>query len=248
MDQPEDLRSRIEVVNRVLRSQRTLPAKLEAVTEMLLRVVPGCDSASVALVVEGRVRTGAVSSDLAIEADLIQYREQEGPCLRSVSSAAPVRIDVLRQDEEFVHFAPGAIERGVESVLSIPLLWDRDVVGSLNLYSRSPGAFDSYAESEVDPLAHYAAELIARSPVYAYTLDLMDELAAEVLRRDTVAVALGILMSIGHCDEVEAWQMLQEVPAGDDQSLAERARFVIDTLGAQVPTPDDRPEGGTEER
>jgi AmiR/NasT family two-component response regulator len=63
-----------------------------------------------------------------------------------------------------------------------------------------------------------------------------------VLRRDTVAVAIGILMSLGHCDEAEAWQMLQEVPAGDDESLAERARLVIDTLGVQVPTPDGRPE------
>jgi GAF domain-containing protein len=242
MEPPEDLRARVEAVNRVLGSQRTLPAKLEALAEVLQRMVPVCDAVSVALVVEGRVRTGAASSQLAVEADLVQYRHQEGPCLDAVARDSTVRVDVLRQDETFEHFAPGAIEHGVESVLSIPLRVAGDVVGSVNMYSTGPEAFAEDTAAAVEPILRYAAELISRSPVYAYSLDLMDELAAEVYRQDTIAIAVGILMAISHCDEAEAWQMLNEVPGGEDDSLVEAAQLVIDSLGAQVHAPDDSPE------
>jgi GAF domain-containing protein len=245
---PEGLRSRIEAVNRVLQSQRTLPAKLEALAEVLPRIVTGCDTVSMALVVEGRARTGAVSTQLAVEADLVQYRQQEGPCLTAVSTDRTVRVDVLRQDERFEHFAPGAIEYGVESVLSVPLRWAGDVVGSINMYSRSPQAFDDGTEAVVEPIARYAAELIGRSPVYAYSLELMDELAAEVYRQDVVATALGILMALSHCDEAEAWRMLHDVPGGEDDSVVEAAELVIDSLGAQIHAPEEPPEGETPNR
>jgi GAF domain-containing protein len=239
---PEELRSRIEAVNRVLRTQRTLPTKLEALAEVLPRLVAGCDAVSMALVVEGRVRTAGVSSPLAVEADLVQYREREGPCLSAVSTGSTVRIDVLVHDERFEHFAPGAIECGVESVLSVPLRWAGDVVGSINMYSRSPQAFDDGTEAVVEPIARYAAELIGRSPVYAYSLELMDELAAEVYRQDTVATAIGILMEISHCDEAEAWLMLRDVPGVEDDSVVEAARLVIDSLGAQIHASEEPPE------
>src|SRR5688572_1900178 len=122
MELSEPIRSRIEMVNRVLQTQRTLPAKLEAVAEVLARVIDGCDSVSIALVVEGRITTAASSSQLAVEADLVQYDNHEGPCLASVANAQTIRIDLLPQDERFEHFAPGAIEVGVESVLSVPLI------------------------------------------------------------------------------------------------------------------------------
>jgi hypothetical protein len=242
---PEELRSRIEAVNRVLGSQRTLPTKLEALAEVLPRVVAGCDAVSMALVVEGRVRTGAVSSPLAVEADLVQYREEEGPCLTGIATGSTVRIDVLGHDERFEHFAPGAIEYGVESVLSVPLWWAGEVVGSINMYSRSPQAFDEGTESVVEPIARYAGELIGRSPVYAYSLELMDELAAEVYRKDVVATAVGILMEVSHCDEAEAWQMLHDAPWGEGDSLVEAAELIIDSLGAQIHTAEEPPEGET---
>jgi AmiR/NasT family two-component response regulator len=110
------------------------------------------------------------------------------------------------------------------------------------MYSTGPEAFAEDTAAAVEPILRYAAELISRSPVYAYSLDLMDELAAEVYRQDTIAIAVGILMAISHCDEAEAWQMLNEVPGGEDDSLVEAAQLVIDSLGAQVHAPDDSPE------
>ncbi len=105
----------------------------------------GADAVSIGLVVQGSAVTSAASSQISIEADLVQYRYNEGPCIVTAQVRHPVRIDVLRQDEEVEHFAPGAVEIGVESVLSVPLLWAGDAVGSINLYSFDQKAFSHLA-------------------------------------------------------------------------------------------------------
>ena len=174
MELPDQLRPHLDRVNRLALTQTTLPNKLEALAEVLKRTVPGCDAVSIALVVEEATVTGAVSSQLAVEVDLVQYAHDEGPCLTSMAERSPVRIDVLRQDERFEHFAPGAVELGVESVLSVPLVWTGDVVGSINLYSTEPNAFTDATLTKVAPIASYAAEVIGGSPLYAASLDLVE--------------------------------------------------------------------------
>jgi GAF domain-containing protein len=234
MDMPERLMQRIDAVNRTLRTQRTLPAKLEAVAEVLERVVPACDSVSIALVAHGLVATGAVSGQLAVEADLVQYDQHEGPCLMAVAEATTVRVDVLDQDERFEHFAPGAIRAGVESSYSIPLVHQGNVVGSLNLYSATAQAFSRSVEEHVRPITEYAATLIGRSPLYAYSLELVDELAATVTERDDIAQAVGVLMGEGHSEE-EAWYGLRQAAVDRDCSLGEAAADIADSNRGDEP-------------
>lgn len=73
MKLPKELLPQVERVNRLLATQQTMPHKLEAIAEVIERTVPGVDAAAVALVVEEATITGAASSQLAIEADLVQY-------------------------------------------------------------------------------------------------------------------------------------------------------------------------------
>jgi GAF domain-containing protein len=228
MEMSEPVRSRIETVNRVLKTQRTLPAKLEALAEMLERTIERCDSVSIALVIEGRISTAASSSQLAVEADLVQYDHHEGPCLTSVAQTSTIRIDLLAQDERFEHFAPGAIEVGVESVLSIPLIHRQDVVGSINIYSSIENAFDDATERAVQPTASYAAELIGTSPLYVYSLDLVDQLVITVKDRQAIALAIGYLLAEENTDETRAWQLLGDLARDTDQTLGEVAKAVIE--------------------
>lgn len=188
---------------------------------------PGVDAAAVALVVEEATITGAASSQLAIEADLVQYAFNQGPCLLSVERRHPVRIDVLRQDESFEHFAPGAIELGVESVLSVPLVWSGSVVGSFNLYSYKPRAFSDATLDQVQPLAEYAAEVIAHSPLYAAWLDLVDGLMATVTDVDDIHLAVGILLSNGSLDAEAAWNHLRRQALAENASVADVARRLL---------------------
>jgi GAF domain-containing protein len=220
-------------------TQTTLPNKLEAVAEVLKRTVPGCDAVSIALVVEEAAVTGAVSSQLAVEVDLVQYAHDEGPCLTSMTARSPVRIDVLRQDERFEHFAPGALDLGVESSLSIPLIWAGNVVGSINLYSTRPKAFTDTTLNRVEPIADYAAQVIGRSPLHAASLDLVEGLAATIRDSDDIQVAIGYLLGHGTPTEAQAWTILREQALRSGTSIADTARQITnETSPDRLPDPD----------
>src|SRR5688572_28905244 len=210
MELPDELRPYLDRVYRLAATQTTLPSKLEAVVEVLKRTVPGCDAVSITLVVEEAAVTGAVSSQLAVEVDLVQYAHDEGPCLTSMAERSPIRIDVLRQDERFEHFAPGAIEAGVESSLSVPLVWAGTVVGSINLYSTEPNAFTDATVTRVAPIAGYAAEVIGGSPLHAASMDLVEGLVTTVKDNDDIQIAIGFLIGAGTPTAAEAWAILRD--------------------------------------
>lgn len=223
MELPEKLHQLVGGVNKLLATQRTLPSKLEAVSELLERTVPNCDAVSVALIVEGTAVTAGISSLLAIEADLVQYGYNEGPCLTAVRQASTVRIDVHGHDERFEHFAPGAIELGVESILSIPLVHGATVVGSINMYSNRPHGFDGDTEVCVRPVAEYATQVIVRSPLYAASLELIDGIVAHVAEKAAISTAIGFLMASRDLSKEQALSHLRALALETGSTLAEIA-------------------------
>ena len=76
---PEESVQRFARVEKLLRTQRTLPARLESVVTIARRTIPNCDVASISLIVEGEPTTSAVSDRLALEIDLVQYQTGDGP-------------------------------------------------------------------------------------------------------------------------------------------------------------------------
>jgi hypothetical protein len=185
----------IELIARVdllARTESTVRAKLEAAAQLAAGIVPGCDSVSIAIVLEGQVYTAAVTDRIALEVDLIQYRFGEGPCL-DVLEGGPVRVDLI-DDQRYQRFAPGAMDAGVLAVLSIPC-WSGDrVVGSVNLYSRQAGGFDDPAsEPTAAPFAAYAAEVIGESQVLAAAISLVDAAASRMEEASIVNQAIGIV-------------------------------------------------------
>lgn len=79
-DLPEPSIEKLSRVTKLLRTQRTLPARLEAVVAILKRAVPACHAAGISLLIEGEPTTSAVTDRLAVEIDLRRappaYRER----------------------------------------------------------------------------------------------------------------------------------------------------------------------------
>lgn len=239
MELPEEVGRDVRRLDEVFRSQRALATKLEAVTELVERIVPACDAASVSLIVADAMFTGAASSQLAIEADLVQYGVDEGPCLASAEERSVVRIDVLAHDERFEHFAPGAVERGVASVLSIPLGTDERSVGSLNLYSRTPQAFTDETAAPLGDLVAYATDLIAPSPMYEASVEALRRLVETVHLATQVEIAVGMLIVMGGLAPVAAWDRLRDLAAEDGVSIVERARRLVEDHERSLEPPDE---------
>ena len=227
-------------VTKLLRTQRTLPAKLETVVEIAKRTAPNCDAAGVCLLIEQEPTSAAVSSRLAMEIDLVQYRTGQGPCLQAISEAHVVRIDLLDRDSRFTRFAPGALALDINSVLSIPLDARGRTVGALNLYSRTPNAFDSHTEELVQPVAGFAADAIGTSPLYAYSLDMVDGLVESMERRALIDQAAGVIMATEGTGADEALDRIRALALASGESMGTVAAWVLEER-PQEPLPADLP-------
>jgi hypothetical protein len=112
-------------------------------------VLPRCGAASIALVVDGTPTTVSASEHVALGLDIVQCSCGEGSCLSGARRPSHSRRS-RRRRRSLHHFATGAIEPGVHSVLSTPIIDNDDVIGTLNLYSREARAFDDTADHIAD--------------------------------------------------------------------------------------------------
>jgi GAF domain-containing protein len=226
-DLPPETVEKLSRVTRLLKTQRTLPAQLEAVVGIVKRSVPSCDAAGIVLLVDGEPTSVAVTDRLTIEIDLVQYRTGEGPCLAALNDGEVVRIDILERDSTFTRFAPGALDRGLRSVLSTPLTAHGRSVGALNMYSTKANAFDDRTQEAVRPMAEYAGDAIGSSPLYAYSLDMVDGLVEDLESRAIIEQATGVLMSTQEDTSQDALAQLRDLAMRSGESIRTVAEWVI---------------------
>lgn len=238
---PQATIEKLSRVTKLLKTQRTLPAKLEAVVAIVKRTVPNCDAAGIVLLVEGEPTSVAVTDRLTVEIDLVQYDIGEGPCLAALADGQVVRIDILEQDSRFTRFAPGALDRGLHSVLSTPLVANGTSVGALNMYSVSANAFDDRTLATVEPFAGYAAEAISTSPLYAYSLEMVEGLVEDLESRAVIEQAKGVLMATEAQTTGAALGRLRELALESGESMQTVAQWIINERPTDARPPEPEP-------
>jgi GAF domain-containing protein len=210
----------------VLQSQRTLGAALASIAETATLSVPRCDAASIAISLEGRPSTAAISARVALELDMVQYDTDDGPCLTSFRTMSTVRVDLVEGDSSFPHFAPAARRKGVRGVLSVPATWGGEVVATLNLYSRT-GPFDESAVAVASVLAAQVAIAVSRSPEFAAARNVVEEAQRNVDDHSDVNLATGLLMVNEGCTAEQAEALLRHASAQDERTILEIAHRII---------------------
>jgi GAF domain-containing protein len=225
---PPETVEKLSRVTRLLKTQRTLPAQLGAVVDIVKRTVPSCDAAGIVLLVDGEPTSIAVTDRLTLEIDLVQYQTGEGPCLAAMNDGDVVRIDILERDSQFTRFAPGALDSGLQSILSTPLTANGRSVGALNMYSTTSNAFDDRTSEAVRPMVEYAGQAIGASPLYAYSLDMVDGLVEDLESRAIIEQATGVLMASQEKTSANALDQLRDLAMRSGESMRTVAGWVID--------------------
>lgn len=118
-----------------------LSAALRLVVDLAATSVGFADGASVTLAVGDRLATVAASNDVVAGMDADQYSLGEGPCVSAATVGDGFYIESIASDTRWPAFASLAYQRGINSVISTPLIIDGRPVGALNIYSRTPRAF-----------------------------------------------------------------------------------------------------------
>jgi GAF domain-containing protein len=223
----ERLVGTLQALAEVLQDQRTLGTALARIAEAATISVPRCDAASIAISIEGRPATAAVTARVALELDMVQYDTQEGPCLTSFRTTDTIRIDLVEHGDVFPHFAVAAQRLGVRAVLSAPATWGAETVATLNLYSRT-GPFDESAVSIASVLAAQVAIAVSRSPEFAAARDVVEEAQRNADDAGEVDLATGLLMVNEACTVEQAEGLLRHAAVESEETVLEIARRIIE--------------------
>lgn len=210
-----------------------LDATLAAVADTAVTVVDGCDVASISLRKRRRITTVTTTDPAALEADRVQYRLGDGPCVRATSNGELVVIeDLAAADETFV-------PTSVHAVLSVPLVGEDGPFGSVNMYARTPGAYTDADVALARLYGTHAALAITSVEKECHLRDALDT-------RQTIGQAVGLMMERRRLAPDRAFEVLKRASQDRNVKLRDLAQWLVETGQDLRPGVGGRTPGGAD--
>ncbi len=217
-------------LSRVVLADRALDEVLPEITAIAARGVPGAESVSTTLLRGEEPFTAAHHGEMALLADELQYDEGYGPCMDAGRGGVVLRVDDMLTEQRWPTYVPRVREQGVRSSLSVPLPFQGNVIGALNVYSSKPEAF---ASGESLDAGRDVAEAIAIAVVNATAHHRLTEQARNLhIAMETRAVieqAKGVLMAQRRVDEDQAFEILRDASQRYNRKLREIAVGIVES-------------------
>lgn len=230
-----DLASSFAGIARTLFAESTLQGTLQRIVDFAQGAVEKCDAASISLLTKGTITTPVSSDAIALDIDRYQYEYNEGPCLDAVTAEPMLYAEDLTDDDRWPSFGPMAVSLGMRSLLSCRLSSGR-TLGSLNLYARSPHAYDPEDRAKAIIFAtHAGIALGAASTLEDATIQLETEmqrvkdLESALLSREVIGQAEGILIERERITPDQAFSILRRSSQNLNLKLRDLAQYVVDT-------------------
>jgi GAF domain-containing protein len=215
-------------------NEQSLKSDLERLARLACRLLCGCSGASVSMLVEGEPSTVAVTDRVALELDLVQYDHNDGPCIAALGGEA-IRIGFIPTDQRFPHFAIGAADRRVLSVLSTPAIDHGTVVGSLNVYSHEEDAFTNDDRNTALIVAAEIAHALVKSTVLGEAEELRDRLQEQHDSATLMSRAQGVLMALHDCSLAQADDLIRQAAESNREPLVTVAERILASVEADQP-------------
>lgn len=207
-----------------LNSQTDVTETLRQVVQLAVDTVPGCDFAGISWARTGeQIETPASTDALVNACDAVQYEYDEGPCVDSAVNGGPRVISDMGDEPRWPRFAARSYELGMRSLMSCELSSPRSVMGALNLYSTSVGAFDDEQVQQIALLYANHASIALANRV------LESDLKAAVDTRGLIGQAIGILVERHRVTPQQAFELLVRGSQRLHVKLRELARQVVET-------------------
>ncbi|MDP8974788.1 MAG: GAF and ANTAR domain-containing protein [Actinomycetota bacterium] len=226
MSESEQFSSRIGELSQTLLSDERIDGFLARTARLSVALIPACDTCSVSVLTDGKVRTRASSDELAERVDRHQYREGHGPCLEAIETGASIRSVHFDEETRWRSFVTLAAAEGVVGSYSVPLEAAERTVGALNLYSLSR-TFGADDEEVSEAFAAHAAVAVANADAYHQARDLSRHLEEALKSRDLIGQAKGIIMERERVTADQAFDMLRKVSQAKNVKLREVAELVV---------------------
>ena len=226
-----DVAQALRDVARSLEAEPDLQHVLEAIVASATATVPGAEQAGVSIREGKRLQTVASTSDLTKRINNIEHELDEGPCLQALLDHRSYRIDDMSTDTRWPRFAAAAEAHGIRSMLGYKLFTSGRTLGTLDLYSSTPNAFDAEAEVVGEVFAAHAAIALLGSTQQA-------EWQIALNSRDTIGMAKGILMHRERLTGEQAFNLLVSTSQNANIKLHDLAAWLVDNANNTARRPD----------
>ncbi|MGY2899827.1 GAF domain-containing protein [Curtobacterium sp. PvP017] len=160
--------------------------------------------------------------------ELLQLEVGDGPCLEAARTGSVVSIpDVRLAEPRWPHFCRAAADAGYTAVHSIPLRLRTTVIGSLNLFGESAGAFDEDDLVAARALADIAAISLLQQRSIDDAVTTQGQLQAALDSRTVIEQAKGWIANRNGVDTATAFSLLRDHARRNQLPLAEVALAVL---------------------
>jgi transcriptional regulator with GAF, ATPase, and Fis domain len=229
LNDSEALRASIDALSRFFIGANTLEHTLQRVVELAHEAVPQADMIGITMLDEhGKPATTVFTDGEAPEIDRAQYDSGSGPCLDAFRNNEMNRIRSMDIAPRWPAFVAACIDHGIASTLSMPLVARDQSIGALNLYSRTPDAFDLEAERVSGSFAEHAAVPLANAHAYWITFRLSKNLNDAMASRAVIEQAKGIIMAQENVDAEEAFETLTKLSQRINRKVRDLAQGIVD--------------------
>jgi transcriptional regulator with GAF, ATPase, and Fis domain len=194
----------------------------------------------------GELRVVAASSEAVRLLELFQLQNDQGPCLDCFRGGQPVTVaDLNAKAQRWPRFTAAAQQAGFAAVQALPMRLRKQVIGALNLFRATPGAFDPANVRVGQALADVATISLLHERSMRHRDTLNEQLQTALNSRVIIEQAKGKLAERLGIDTTEAFSILRSYARNRNLRLAALAQAFIDgteSLIGQTPTrsPGDR--------
>jgi hypothetical protein len=197
---------------------------LRRLVELAVKHISGCSWASITVLERGAGRTLAFSDRIAEQADLLQYKLNEGPCLSAAENDQDYLMFDVEGNTRWPRYAAALVEQTpVRCVLSFDLIAPESA--ALNLFAESPGAYDDEAMNTGAVFAAQASSLVALYDAQ----DTATNLEAALGSSRRIGAAIGVLMAHHKVTDDVAFDMLRTSSQHLHRKLRDIAADVVET-------------------
>src|ERR1700735_772155 len=177
----------------------------------------------------GELRVVAASSEAARLLELFQLQNDQGPCLDCFRSGRPVTAaDLAAEAARWPRFAAAAQRAGFGAVQALPMRLREQVIGALNLFRTSPGAFNPADIRIGQALADVATISMLQERSMRHTETLNEQLQTALNSRVVIEQAKGKLAERLGIDVNQAFTLLRDQARNRNQRLSDLARAFVD--------------------
>lgn len=210
-------------LSQALRAAEDETARLQLTVDAAPSLIPGCDHAGVTLNEKSGLFT-LVSSDEAVrEANQLQHKLGEGPCVNLPREEDTFVIADLASDDRWPQWSATVHERlGVSAMMSILVHTSERFYGALSIYAGGGRRFDADDLAIAEGLAAHLAAIMAAGRE-------VDQLGTALVSRLVIGRAEGILMERLGLTDVQSMDYLRRVSSRSNRKLIDVADEIART-------------------